>query len=320
MLNISGPSTRTLLAVALLLVIAFLIWIFYLKDEPLKGVLSGNGRLEVEEVSISTKYAGRVLEVLVDEGDPVTAGDVVARMDTDILAAELKEARAMERKAIKQKDNAKAVLEQRNSEYSLAKQNLERFRKLYRKGIISEETMDEVLTKEESSLALYNAAAAGVEDAKASIEAARARIERFSVQIEENELISPVSGRVQYRLAEPFEVLPAGGRVLTVLDFNDVYMTIFLSTEDSGKIPMGADSRILLDAFPDDPLPSKVTFVASEAQFTPKEVETRSERQKLSFRVKVSLVDGDMSAFKPGMPGEAFILIDGSEGWPPFLK
>ncbi len=135
MLNISGLRLRILLVVGLVLIISFLLWFFFLRGGPLKGVLSGNGRLEVEEVSIATKYAGRVQEILVDEGDLVEAGDIVARMDTEVLTAELKEARAMEQKAIKQKKNAEAVLEERKSEYSLAKRNLERSRKLYRKGI-----------------------------------------------------------------------------------------------------------------------------------------------------------------------------------------
>jgi len=316
-------SRGRLLALAILLIIILILtvlWVEYLRKQPLEGIVSGNGRLEAEEVDISTKYAGRVLEIYVDEGDEVRTGQVLARMNTDSLEAELKEARAMQVKAIKEKDRAVALMEQRKSENKLAERNLERSKRLFQKGVISEENMDQAETTAESSNALYKAAGAEVENAQAAIDAADARIDRLKVEINESELISPVNGRVQYRLAEPEEVLPAGGRVLTVIDLRDVYMTIFLPTLEAGKVSIGSDARILLDALPDEPLHSKVTFVASEAQFTPKEVETKTERQKLSFRIKVTLVDTNKFFIKPGMPGEAFVRINDAAKWPEFLR
>lgn len=321
MLNSFTLRVRIIIVVILIVAASVFFWWFYLREEPLEGIVSGNGRLEAEDVNISTKYSGRVEKILVDEGDRVDTGETVAIMDTDVLEAQLKEAKAMELKALKQKKNAVAVLDQRKSECELAERNLERSTQLFKKGVISQESMDQAVSNAETSIARCDAAEAEVENADAGIEAARAQIERLGVQIEESILESPVTGRVQYRLAEPLEVLPAGGRVLTVIDLSDVYMTIFLSTEASGRISIGADSRVLLDAFPDKPLHAKVTFVASEAQFTPKEVETRTERQKLSFRVKVNLLDaGNREFVKPGMPGEAFILMNEAADWPLFLK
>ena len=320
MLRISRGKLLTLAVLLIIVLISSVIWIEYLRNKPLEGIVSSNGRLEAEEVNISTKYAGRVLEIYVDEGDEVKKGQILAKMNTDSFEAELKEARAMRLKAEKDKNRALALFEERRSESELAGRNLERNKRLFKKGVISEESMDQSETKAESSHALYKAADAEVDNAQAAIEAAEARIDRLKVEIDESELVSPVNGRVQYRLAEPEEVLPAGGRVLTVIDLSDVYMTVFLPTLEAGRISIGCDSRILLDALPDKPLPAKVTFVASEAQFTPKEVETKTERQKLSFRIKVNLIEAGDLFIKPGMPGEAFIKINESSKWPEFLR
>lgn len=309
-----------IIAVIFLSAAALLCWQFLFRKPPEEGIVYGNGRLEAEQVNISTKYAGRVSEILVDEGDTVKRGQTLALMDVKLLETELKEARAMELKAVKQKKNATALLEQRESECNLALRNLNRATKLFQKGIISQENMDEASTNAETARARCQAAEAGVEDARASIEAAKARIETLKVKVDESRLVSPVTGRVQYRLAEPLEVLPAGGKVLTVIDTTDVFMNVYLSTRDSGSVGIGADARIVLDAFPDEPLPARVTFVAPEAQFTPKEVETTDERQKLSFRVKVSLRNGDNKYLKPGMPGVAYILTDDSAVWPESLR
>ncbi len=112
----------------------------------------------------------------------------------------------------------------------------------------------------------------------------------------------------------------AGGKVMSVLDLTDVYMTIFVPTAQAGKIFIGADARIILDAVPQYVIPAKVSFVAPRTQFTPKAVETRTEREKLMFRVKVkidsTLLKEHIEAVKTGVPGEAFILLDKDKPWP----
>ena len=104
--------------------------------------------------------------------------------------------------------------------------------------------------------------------------------------------------------------------MLTILDLNDVYMTLFLGAQEAGKVPMGADARVVLDALSDQPIPAKVSFVAPKAQFTPKEVETKNERQKLVFRLKAHVLDGNDPLLKPGMPGVAYIRVDTAAAWP----
>lgn len=311
-----------------LLIIFFLIlatalgltWWFYIRIPPLIGIVSGNGRLEATQIDIATKFQGRVAEILFDEGDMVKAGQIVARIDTESLKARLREAEAMVNKAEKERAYAAALLSQRESECLLKKKNLIRYERLYKDGIISLEKLDEARTEVEISIATCDAAEAKIANAEASIKSAIAVTERLKTDIEDCILKAPHDSRVQYRLAEPGEVLPSGGKILTTIDLKDIYMTIFLPEVAAGKVQIGADARISIDAFPDRVFAAKVSFIASKAQFTPKEVETRTQRQKLSFRVKINLVNGDNLPAKPGMPGVAYIRLDDTVSWPEQLK
>lgn len=308
------------LLITLIGITIYSVYWFYFKPQPFQGIVSGNGRLEATEIDIATKFYGRIAEILVDEGDSVDADQVLAKMDTETLNAQLHEANAMELKAFKQRSYALAIVVQRESECELAKKNLTRSERLYKDGIIPKAKLDQDKVAYKVTIALCDAAKAEVENAEASIEGAKARIHRIKTDIEDCILKAPRNGRVQYRLAEPGEVLPAGGKVLTIIDLNDIYMTIFLPSMDAAKIPVGAEARIVLDALVDHPLSARVSFVASKAQFTPKEVETRTERQKLVFRVKVNVTDNNNPILKPGIPGTTYIRLSDSIEWPEHLK
>ena len=154
----------------------------------------------------------------------------------------------------------------------------------------------------------------------AAIDASLASIEKIKTLIADGMLKSPIAGRVLYRLAEPGEVLAAGGKVLTVLELTDVYMTIFLPTALAGRIAVGSEARIVLDAVPQYVIPATISFVAARAQFTPKDVETRTEREKLMFRIKVR-IDPELLAkyrdqVKTGLPGVAYVRLTANAAWP----
>ena len=127
---------------------------------------------------------------------------------------------------------------------------------------------------------------------------------------------------MQYRVAQPGEVLGAGGKVLNMVDLADVYMTFFLPEQAAGRVALGQDVRIILDAAPQYVIPAAVSFVASTAQFTPKTVETASERQKLMFRVKAQISPEllHLQQVKTGLPGVAWIKLDAGAQWPAQLE
>ncbi|MEO3428964.1 HlyD family efflux transporter periplasmic adaptor subunit [Pelagibius sp. CAU 1746] len=283
-------------------------------------IASGNGRIEAEEVQVATRYAGRVAEVLVNEGDMVAAGQVLARMDTAELRASLAAARASIAQAQENVIEARAQIVQRQSELKFAEEELARAEALVAKGHISKQLADQRRTERDTAKAALEAARARLASTQRAVEAAEAQAELIQTQIDDSTLTAPREGRVQYRLAEPGEVLASGGRVITLLDLTDVYMTIFLPTAQIGRLLVGSEARIILDAVPQYVIPAQVSFISAEAQFTPREVETRSEREKLMFRIKVKiapeLLREHIEKVRSGLPGEAYVMLGGGGAWP----
>lgn len=321
------PSRKVLagLTAGALAIAAALIW-FVLRapSDPPEGFARTNGRIEAERVDIATKFPGRLKSVLVKEGDLVKAGQVLAQLDTAELEAQLKEAEASKVQAEQQLAQAVALVAQRDSELRLATLQLERSLSLVSKGVTSQEIVDQRESAKRTAEAAVNSANAEVAVAKAAIEAAAARINRLAVDIDDSSLKAPRNGRVEYRLALPGEVLAAGGRVLTVLDLTDVYMTVFFPTNEAGRLRIGSEARVIFDAAPQYVVPATVTFVASEAQFTPKYVETKIEREKLMFRVKLSLPAEILAAHenvvKTGVPGVGYVKLSEDAVWPKRLS
>jgi HlyD family secretion protein len=287
------------------------------------GIVWGNGRIEADEIDISTKFSGRIAEMLADEGDMVKAGQVVARMDTRDLEASLLKSEAQIRQAQNVLESVRADLVQQQSRVTLAVQQLERARLLLQKGNISREIVDQRQADYDGANAAFTSIERRIALAQHALEAATQDASLIRINIADNSLIAPRDGRIEYRLANIGEVL-AGGKVFTMLDVSYVYMDIFLPTAEAGRAAIGTDGRILLDALPDRPIPAKVSFVAPQAQFTPKAVETRSERDKLMFRVKLR-IDPDLLRIhaedvRTGLPGIGYLRLDRMVEWPAKLR
>jgi HlyD family secretion protein len=287
------------------------------------GISMGNGRIEADEVDIDTKFAGRVAELLVDIGDTVTPGQVLARMDTSDIQQSLSKSEAQIREAQRAVDEAQANLIQQETQRTLAQQEMDRANTLLKNGWTTQEVADQRQQALDGAIAGFNAANARVRASQHALEAADHDAGFYRVEINDNTLFAPKPGRIQYRLTNIGEVLPAGGKVFTMLDLSYVYMDIYLPTLEAGKVKIGADARLVLDAYPDHPIPAKVSFVASQAQFTPKTVETQSERDRLMFRVRLR-IDQDRllahaDAVRSGLPGVAYVRWDPATDWPTSL-
>jgi len=337
---------------AVVLAGGYYAWTKYADPGLPEGIASGNGRIEAVEIDVSARIPGRVKEILVDEGDFVQPGQVLARMDTDQLEARRKQAEAELKRATigvhtarsvvtqrqAERTAAEAIVEQRVAQQENADRRLVRTEQLARTDNVSRQILDNdraaaleakaavnaARAELAASDAAVSAAEAAVVDAEAAVEAAQAAIDNVTADIDDSVLRSPRAGRVQYRVAEPGEVLAAGGRVLNLVDLGDVYMTFFLPTAEAGRVALGSDVRMVLDAIPQYVIPAKVGFVADVAQFTPKSVETEEERLKLMFRVKAhispELLDKYIEYVKTGLPGRAYVKIDPEAQWPAFLQ
>jgi HlyD family secretion protein len=160
--------------------------------------------------------------------------------------------------------------------------------------------------------------------AQQQIRVALAQVEVTKSRIKDATLVSPVTGRVLYRLVEPGEVLGPGGKALTIVDLSDVYMEIFLPSDEAARLKTGAPARITVDYEPNASAAASVSFVSPEAQFTPKQVETKSEREKLMFRVKLQippeLVEHYVENIKTGVRGVGYVKVDPNASWPDWLE
>ena len=257
---------------------------------------------------------GPLAEVLAREGDIVEAGAIVARLDTASLEAQLRQAQAELERARRDREYAEAIVAQRESEQEYADREMQRNLELEQRSFAAVDQVDQARTAARTAEAALRAARVKVAETEAAIEAAPAQIDRIAVDIEDSALKAPRRGRVLYRLAEPGEVLGAGGKVLTLLDLTDVYMVLFLPETVAGRVAIGSEARLVIDAGPDYVVPAHVSFVAARAQFTPKQVETRSEREKLVFRVKARIDPDLLERYEPlvktGLPGVAYVRLD----------
>ena len=334
-----------------IVLLAILCWWIFRPAELPEGIAKGNGRIEATEIDIATKTSGRIVAILAKEGDFVQSGEILARMDDAVLSAQKTEAQAKVRQAESAKQSAIAVVNQRKSEHiaaeavvvqhraelDAASKRLLRSQRLVGEGATPQQEVDDnrarVLGMQASisaAQAQVAAALAGIEAAKSQvlqaqslIEASNATVSRIQADIVDSILIAPRDGRVQYRVAEPGEVLAAGGRVLNMVDLSDVYMTFFLSTNSADLVGLGSEIRLVFDALPSYVIPAQASFVANVAQFTPKMVETESERLKLMFRVRAriapELLKQHLAQIKTGVPGMAYVKTDAKLNWPPEL-
>ena len=329
-----------------------LIWWTTRVPGPGNRFVRGNGRVEATEVDVATKLAGRIQEIWFDEGDFVDLGQPLAQMQVTVLNAQRDEAQALSRQAVTTAASAEAqeaarasdvaaseaVVLQRESEADVAHRRFKRTESLTGEGALSRQDYDDdqarwrgmeaALTSAKAQVsaasAAVRAAHAASVGAKAGIAAAEATVARVEADIKDSQLTAPRAGRVQYRIAQPGEVLPAGGKVLNLVDLGDVYLTFFLPEMAAGKVAIGNEVRVVLDAVPDYVIPATVSFVASVAQFTPKTVETASEREKLMFRVKArfgrDLLAKHQAMVKTGIPGVAWVRLDINTPWPNELR
>ncbi len=288
------------------------------------GIVWSNGRIEAQEIDIDAKFPERVAQLLVDEGDLVRPGQIVAKMDTRDVEANLKKSEAQMQEAQRSLDEARADVAQQQTEVVFAQQEFDRTSALVQRGFATYELLDQRRQTLYGAQDALNAANDRVGEAQRALDAATHDVEFYNVDIADDTLVSPTLGRIQYRISNVGEVLPAGGKVFTMLDFNDVYMDLYLPTADAGHARVGADARIVLDAFPNFAIPAYVSFVATQAQFTPKAVETQEERDKLMFRVKLrvnpSFLLPRAARVRTGLPGIGYVRVDQKVAWPAQLR
>jgi HlyD family secretion protein len=293
------------------------------KKHP-QGIVKINGRIEATELDVSAKYPGRLVDITVDEGSAVKTGQVLGRVSSPELEAKLREAKYDVERAKEKIAQAGSLIDERNAVLANAKAEFDRGQDLVARDAMSKEMFDQRRRDYEGSQASVQEAIGQREEADLAVKSAQAEVDRFEAMLQDLVLVSPRTGRVQYQLARNGEMVAAGGKVLTVLDLQDVYMTIFVPEATAGKVAIGDEARIILDPFPQYVVPASVSFVAADAQFTPKTVETQDEREKLMFRVKLQIDANVLKKYsrnvKTGVRGLGIVRTNTATSWPDDLQ
>lgn len=291
------------------------------------------GSIEVIELNISSKVAGEIISIKVDEGDKVNKGDTLGMIDPTEYLLQYQQAVAAEKSAEAQylllsrgsrKEDIKQAeenLKQAEANYKNAKDDYERIHNLFRTGSVSSKQLEDMKTRFEIAEAQLNSAHQVLNKIKTGarqeeIDAAKARFEQASAQtkllkkkVEDCTIISPLSGFVTKKIVEQGELVNFGTPLFRISNLDELFVMVYLPETELPKIKLGNKAEIKIDAFPEKSFPGTVVFISPEAEFTPKNIQTKEERIKLVFGVKIKLKNLDHS-LKAGLPADVTIHID----------
>ncbi len=322
----SRKISISIVLIALLAFLGFGAWTVLFKPSglPPEGFARGNGRIEADLVDISPRLAGRVAEIKVREGDRVQPGDVLAVMDTAELESQLRRADAAVASAEAAVGVAAAQVAEAEARLALARSEQARAETLNKRDMLSRQDLDIRRTETQVAEAALAAAKANLMAQQRAVDAEAAARTEIAARIADGTLYARGAGRVLYRLVQPGEILGSGGKLLTLVSLEDVYMEFFLPATEAPRVRIGDEARVVPDIMSTTAVPAVVSFVSPQAQFTPKQVETVAERESLMFRIRVSipheLIVARMDQVKTGVRGVAWVRLVRDDGslpdWP----
>ncbi|HSH41827.1 MAG TPA: efflux RND transporter periplasmic adaptor subunit [Arenicellales bacterium] len=320
-----------LLVIAALAGFAAVRWGPWFQEDD-SGVLMASGTVEATQVRMAFRMPGTLVERRVDEGDDVAVSQPIATLDQRDAEASLREAEAAVAAAAAELDEltagyrveeiavAQAAVEEARVTFRRLQDEAAHSRSLYDAEAISREQRDRDVTDAEAAGSRLESARehltmlqAGyrpqqIEAARARLKQAQARRANAQIFLDDTVIDSPIEGVVTRTHAEVGETLAAGRAVATLTELGAPWVRVYISEVDIGLIRLGAKARARVDSYPGRDFPGTVTYVAAEAEFTPKNVQTQEERVKLVFAVDVSL-DNPEGALKPGMPADVYIEV-----------
>jgi len=272
------------LVVIIVIILLFAIGVItgYLIDRRENNLkhIKVSGNIEGDDVRLSFRVQGQILELFTDEGKVLKINDPVANLNTDELT--------------QIRDNSAAALKAAEYKYELDKLDYERAENLFKAGAISMQKRDAAKTLSDSD--------------KANVEALQASLDLSQTRLGFSKLVSPLNGYVLVKSALPGEVVQIGAPVFTVIDLNNIWVTGYINETDLARVKLNQEADVETDTYRGKKYKGRVSFISSEAEFTPKTIQTTEERVKLVYRIKVK-VDNSSLELKPGMPADAYISI-----------
>ncbi len=302
-----------------------------------EGIVSASGTIEAREVNIASKISGELRELTVDEGSRVEPGDILAVIDHELLDIQLRQAKAgvalaesqlaLLLKGARQEDilQAEEFLKQAEAGLRVAEEDVRRTRELAAKGGATPKQLDDAEARYAVTASQAKAAREAlskvrnlvrseeIRAAEARLDQARASADLLRKTIEDCTIVSPAAGVVTHRVAEPGEIVVPAATILTISSLDRVFLRIFVSETELGRIRLGETAEVRIDAFTDRTWEGRIVHISPEAEFTPKNVQTREDRVKLVFGVKIE-IDNREGHLKPGLPADALIKVEAGAG------
>jgi len=327
---------RILLIVIIVVIIAGLLYYFFTRNkEEGNDFIKVSGNIEATEVDVGFKIAGRIVNRFFEEGDWVDNGKVLAKLDDEDLRNRLEVARAslMSAQARLSKllagsrpeeiREAEAALNQAKFDLENKQAHYERMKPLFERGVIPMETLDNADAGFKIAKASFQRATENyllvkegprkedIEDGRAQVDQARASVKLNETQLSYTTLYSPISGVVLVKSGEIGEVVNPGTSIVTLADIENVWLKAYIPETDLSKVKWGQEVIVTTDLRPKKEYKGKISFISSQAEFTPKQIQTEKERVTLVYRIKVDISNPDHE-LKPGMPADGKILLTSS--------
>jgi len=312
-----------------------LFYLFTREKEEGNPFIKVSGNIETTEVDVGFKVSGRIVSLAVQEGDWVEKGKILATLDDEDLRQRVELARSTLKSAQARLDKllagsrpeeireAEASLQQAQFDFENKGANYERMKALFEKGVIPKETIDNAeagfkiakasvqRAKENYQLVKVGPRKEDIEDAKAQVEQAQASLRLIETQLSYTVLYSPLSGVVLVKSGEIGEVVNPGTSILTLADIENVWLKAYIPETDLSRVKWGQEVSVTTDLRPQKVYKGKISFISSQAEFTPKQIQTEKERVTLVYRIKIDIPNPDRE-LKPGMPADGKILLASS--------
>ncbi|OGL40923.1 MAG: hypothetical protein A3C43_09780 [Candidatus Schekmanbacteria bacterium RIFCSPHIGHO2_02_FULL_38_11] len=303
------------------------------KTENSYNPIKASGFIEAREVDIRSEISGKIVSLGFEEGDKFKKDEMLCMIDREKLEFQLKQAEAkvgeirarlslLKRGLRKEEiDKAKNLVQELTEKRDLARTEYERTKELFEKGVLSKSAFDTAKTAlkmaEEERLGTqrqYEIAKNGyrkeeIDESQFALKGAELRVEAIKRNIMDSEILSPATGIITKKVAEEGEYVPSGGLIATITDLSYVWLKIYLPENEYGKVMIGQKVKIKIDSFPKKYFDGKIIYISSEAEFTPKNIQTQEDRVKLVYALKVGINNSE-GIFKPGMPADAFIEVE----------
>jgi HlyD family secretion protein len=324
---------RYLLGFLMIVAVGGFLYYFFTRDKKEENLfLKVSGNIEATEVDVGFKVSGRIVSRSVDEGDWVEKGKVLATLDDEdlrqrleVARATLKSAQARLKKLLagsrpEEIREAAAALEQARFDFENKKVNYERMKSLFERGVIPKDTLDNTeaafkiakaaveRAKENYQVVKIGPRQEDIEDARAQAEQAKANLSLIETQLSYTTLYSPLSGVVLVKSGEIGEVVNPGTPILTLADIENVWLKAYIPEADLSRVKWGQEVSVTTDLKPQKVYKGKISFISSQAEFTPKQIQTEKERVTLVYRVKIDIPNPEKE-LKPGMPADGQILL-----------